>query len=504
MNYGKAIIVNSNGSMADLDTNAVWQLPDEFTEQQLIEALETLRSNIALRTRMGNTAKQIIQDRHSPSLCAIQYRDAIEHFYTRALSHPGILAHAIVDQAGDTEEAQLHQAAMNIAKNTVLRNNKRQLLVDVSELVQRDAKSGIQRVVKNLIKEWLEHPPEGFRVEPVYATPTQSYSYARCFTAKLMGFYDAWLRDTPVDYGAGDIFLGLDLQPHVVIAQRSFYQKLRFQGVQVKFVVYDLLCVLLPQCFVPDAALNFSKWLDVVSENDGALCISKAVAEDLAQWVAQNAPERSARFTIDWFHLGADIQNSLASTGVPKTAEKLLEKLSSSSSFLMVGTLEPRKGHAQVLDAFERLWQEGRDVNLVFVGKQGWLMESLVSRINRHSELGQRFFWFEDVSDEYLEQIYTACSCLIAASYGEGFGLPLIEAAQHGISIIARDIPVFREVAREHAYYFSGKAPEELAASIEEWLRLHEQGLAPSSEKMPWLTWKQSAALLMKKLFPER
>ncbi|WP_028213178.1 glycosyltransferase [Paraburkholderia mimosarum] len=496
MNYGKAVIVNANGSMADLDDGAVWKLPETFTDQQLIEALETLRSDAELRRNMGRIARQIILDHHAPDLCAEQYRDAIEHFHMAGLSHPGVLARAIARQAGAADDGQLQQVAIAMARNVMPRNGKRQLLVDISELVQRDAKSGIQRVVRSLIKEWLERPPSGFRVEPVYATTADSYNYARRFTTNLMGFKDPWLQDAPIDYGPGDVFLGLDLAPEVVPAQRAFYQKLRFQGVLVKFVVYDLLCVLLPQYFVPGAAENFGKWLDVVAESDGALCISEAVAGDLATWMAQHAPGRNSRFKIDWFHLGADLQNSVSSTGVPADAKQVLEQLRTSPSFLMVGTLEPRKGYVQVLDAFEQLWRENRNINLVLVGKQGWLVEDLVSRLKRHRALGRHLFWLEGISDEYLEKIYAACSCLIAGSYGEGFGLPLIEAAQHKISIIARDIPVFREVAGSHAYYFSAETGQDLAVEIKAWLELKGIGRAPSSEGMPFLTWAQSAQAL--------
>jgi len=493
MNYGKATIVNANGSMADLDSEAVWKLPDEFTERQLVEALETLRSDVAFRMRMGNAAKQIILDRHAPDQCARQYRDAIEQFYAMSVSHYGVLAHAIANHAGVADDEQLQQAAKAIARNVVPRNSKRQLLVDVSELVQRDAKTGIQRVVKSLLKEWLDHPPKGFRVEPVYATPTQSYYYARKFTSHLMDFEDACMRDDPIDFGQGDVFLGLDLQPQIVTAQRAFYQVLRFQGVQVKFVVYDLLCIRLPQHFGPNASETFGKWLEVVLENDGAFCISQAVSDELADWIAQHAPERRSKFEIDWFHLGADIQNSLVSTGIPGDAGHVIEKLDASPSFLMVGTLEPRKGYAQVLDAFELLWQEGLNVNLVIVGKKGWMVEDLVSRLKEHTKLGRCLFWLESISDEYLEKIYMACSCLIAGSYGEGFGLPLIEAAQHNLPIIARDIPVFREVAGDHAYYFSGGSGQDLASKIKAWLALETMEQTPSSKGMPYLTWAQSA-----------
>jgi len=162
----------------------------------------------------------------------------------------------------------------------------------------------------------------------------------------------------------------------------------------------------------------------------------------------------------------------------------------------MVGTLEPRKGHAQVLEAFEQLWMTGVNVNLVIVGKQGWLVENLVERLRAHPELNKRFFWLEGISDEYLEKVYATSTCLIAASYGEGFGLPLIEAAQYNLPIIAQDIPVFREVAGEHAYYFDTKSPDALAQEIRAWLTLYNSDQHPKSNKIPWLTWRESARQL--------
>ena len=163
----------------------------------------------------------------------------------------------------------------------------------------------------------------------------------------------------------------------------------------------------------------------------------------------------------------------------------------------MVGTIETRKGHAQVVAAFENLWAHGIDANLVIVGRQGWNVDEFINRLRHHPELGRRLFWLEGISDEYLEKIYATCTCLIAASEGEGFGLPLIEAAQHKLPIIARDIPVFREVAGNHAFYFSGKEPTDLAGTVVRWLELHESGKNPDSDGMPWLSWRQSTERLL-------
>lgn len=163
----------------------------------------------------------------------------------------------------------------------------------------------------------------------------------------------------------------------------------------------------------------------------------------------------------------------------------------------MMGTLDPSKGHAFVLDAFELLWKCDVNASLVIVGKQGWMVEALVERLRQHTELNKRLFWFDDISDEQLEAAYVSSLCLIAASYGGGSGLPLIEAAQHKLPIIARDIPVFREVAGDHAFYFNTTEPEQLAQSIKQWLDLYANKEHPMSNNMPWLTWQQSAQQLL-------
>jgi len=243
-------------------------------------------------------------------------------------------------------------------------------------------------------------------------------------------------------------------------------------------------------------------WLKTLAESGDAICISKAVADELAEWHKKNGTVHRRPFTIEWFHLGADINASMPSKGMPDEAQALLSAISASPSFLMVGTLEPRKGYAQILAAFEKLWEQDLEVNLIIVGKQGWKMKSLRDRLRHHARLGKTLFWLDGISDEYLEKIYAASTCLIAASEGEGFGLPLIEAAQHKLPIIARDIPVFREVAGNHAFYFKGQTAESIKEALISWLNLNSQGQAPSVENMEWLTWKDSMRQLMSKILP--
>lgn len=309
----------------------------------------------------------------------------------------------------------------------------KQLLVDISELAQRDARTGVQRVTRSILKALLENPPEGYVVEPVYATPLSlGYRYARAFTAGFQGMTGD-LRDDPIEHRPGDIFLGLDLQHHVIAGQKEYLLALRRDGVRVEFVVYDLLPVLMPHFFPPNTDAGHQQWLEALMGFDGAICISRAVADELAEWQRSHGPKRLRPFKIGWFHLGADMGNSVPTMGLPVDANEILDSLAKRLTFLMVGTVEPRKGHVQVFEAFEQLWRSGIDTNLVIVGKEGWLIERLVDRLRMHPELGKRLFWLEGISDEYLEKIYAASTCLIAASYGEGFGLPLIEADRKSV-----------------------------------------------------------------------
>jgi glycosyltransferase involved in cell wall biosynthesis len=363
--------------------------------------------------------------------------------------------------------------------------------------VQGDAKTGIQRVVRNVLREWLENPLEGYRIEPVYATHTEPYKYARNFLANFMGDSEEQMIDEPIDYAPGDSFFGLDFQPQIQVVQSGFYQHLRRQGVTVKFMVYDLLCVQMPHFFPPHSDKNFLKWLNVVIESDGAVCISNSVAEELTAFVNKSHRNNQKRFfKINSNHLGADLRDAQPSIDIQQDSILELEKIKNNISFLMVGTLEPRKGHLQVLDAFECLWKEDKPINLVIAGKKGWMVDDLVERLSGHSELNKRMFWLQGISDEYLERVYSESTCLIAASYGEGFGLPLIEAAQHKLPIICRDIPVFREVAGEHAYFFSARNAQDLAAAIKNWLTLNNFEKHPKSNDMAWLTWNESSKKL--------
>lgn len=395
-------------------------------------------------------------------------------------------------------DADIVRVAECIAFNTERASHK-QLLLDISELVQRDAKSGIQRVVRSLLQEFIENPPQKTDVRPIYFDDI-NYRYASAFTDAFIGNSQG-RTDEIVEFCQDDIYLALDLNAGLTCAVHNFHKQLQCRGIKLYYIVYDILLVQHPEWWPEGTSAIFDAWLRSISEvATGLVCISEAVAEEVRTWIKQNPPQRLSGPTVSSFHLGADVENSMPSKGIPDNAPTTLITLNAAPSFLMVGTVEPRKGHAQTLAAFELLWAQGINVNLVIVGKEGWLVDQLVNKLRHHNELGKHLFWLEGISDEYLEKIYTASTCLIAPSEGEGFGLPLIEAAQLSKPIIARDIPVFQEVAGEHAFYFRGLTHEELSDAITAWLALNQRNTHPKSEGMHYLSWHESALQLKEQL----
>lgn len=377
-----------------------------------------------------------------------------------------------------------------------------QILVDISHLFVEDAHTGIQRVVKSILSEILLEPPAGYRVEPVVLGEDGVFRYARSYCNKHYFPSQQLPSDEVVEFSSHDLFLGLDLAAHLVPVYLDRFLKMKALGVRQYFVIYDLLPILRQDCFDPNSVRVFRRWYEAVARiANGVLCISRAVADEFETWLHQARPQREQPLGIGVFHLGADLPRLPA---VVDGTDARLAGLEACPTFLMVGTVEPRKGHAQALSAFERLWKQGIEVNLLVVGKPGWLVDGLLQRLREHPLRGRRLFWFEHADDKLLLACYARASALLMASEGEGFGLPLIEAAHHGLPLVARDLPVFREIVGDHAHYFSGLGASDLASSIEQWLLLAAQEKVPQSGDVRWKTWRESAAGLLDVLLNAR
>lgn len=299
MSHGAATITNANGSMAFLPRDAIWMLPDDFTDAQLIEALERLRNSSFQRLELGTKAQDLIRTTHAPARCARQYADAMEAFTAKAaLGREGLIR--AIGKINPLDSAEFAEMAQGIAATLPLAAPQRQLFVDVSELVQGNSTSDAQHLAALLLQALFDAPPEGYRIEPVYAVSGRAgYKYARKFTLQFLGCPSKNLSDAWIDARPGDVFVGLDFSPPIVPLQGASLRRLRHLGVRVEFVIYGLAPSSRP---MEDLSDDHARWLLAVAQNDGALCISQAVADDVIEWLARHASAQDiARFKVRSF-----------------------------------------------------------------------------------------------------------------------------------------------------------------------------------------------------------
>jgi glycosyltransferase involved in cell wall biosynthesis len=111
---------------------------------------------------------------------------------------------------------------------------------------------------------------------------------------------------------------------------------------------------------------------------------------------------------------------------------------------LAVGSITPRKGLDVLAAALAGATVPDR-FQLVLAGPDGWRSEEVLASIRAHG-VEHRVVRTGWVTDAQLAGLYRACVAVCVPSVAEGFGLPVLEAASLGATVVASDIPVFREV----------------------------------------------------------
>lgn len=266
-------------------------------------------------------------------------------------------------------------------------------------------------------------------------------------------------------------------------------QNVKANAGQIAIILYDLIPLSHPHFFTDTIVKNFtSNFLYIVSNADLFIAISKTTEDVLKKYLldspALNTPATSH------FLLGADL-DLIKQKHQP--SELLEATFTRNKPYLCVGTLDPRKNHAFLLDAFDKIWQSNHEVHLCIVGCYGWKSEDTTKRILDHPLYGKNLTWFSDLDDSGLSYCYKNAKALIFPSVIEGFGLPLIEALYYGCPVMASDIPVFREIGEKRCSYFSIDTPDSLVAAINGFEASGKLPCVQQTDEFKWINWEESA-----------
>lgn len=302
-------------------------------------------------------------------------------------------------------------------------------------------------------------------------------------------------RAIPLQVIKGDQLVLLDSSWH-----EDFFplaEKLKSEGVGIVSVIYDLIPLTHPQFCHEGLVKVFDQWFDWIAKTaDGFMSISRTISEQVdAEIERRLGPDEAKQRWHGFFHLGSELDLVNSGADLDDGLSKMF--LDPAPVYLMVSTIEPRKNHVYLLDAFEQLWEQGSNVRLCLIGKIGWKCETLVKRIKSHPELGRRLFMFNKLNDTGLEYAYANAKALVFPSYVEGFGLPLVEAMQRGLPAMASDIPVFREIGGDFMAYFDLASTASLVSLVQ---KFESTGVFPAIrpvEEWHWIGWQAASQQLI-------
>ncbi|MBW2444721.1 MAG: glycosyltransferase family 4 protein [Deltaproteobacteria bacterium] len=268
----------------------------------------------------------------------------------------------------------------------------------------------------------------------------------------------------------GDILILLEGGRRVRHLRRAI-RSWRQQGARAGLFVHDLLVLSHPDWFPEGTEAGYEEWLRWAGENLDFYLANSETTRGAARhfWGRptegiDGSPRRGGASV----HLGCDFDRDVGEGRQRPERLRWLDALDTEGHplFLAVGTLEPRKNHHRILDAFDAVWSRGDRPALLLAGREGWLAEGLLDRIARHPENERLLFHRSDLDDAELAHGYTRAAALICASSGEGFDIPLVEGLAHGLPVLVSDIPIHREVGREFCRYFDVDDSDTLAELI--------------------------------------
>jgi alpha-1,2-rhamnosyltransferase len=305
-------------------------------------------------------------------------------------------------------------------------------------------------------------------------------------------------RCEPLQHQPGDQLVLLDSSWHADFFPLA--EQLKREGVGIVSVIYDLIPLTHPQFCDAGLVKVFNDWFDWIARTaDGYVAISTTIRDQVYQeMIRRVGAEQVQQRWFDYFHLGCELDLSDHASVVEPRLMRLFQ--GKDPVFLMVSTIEPRKNHGYLLDAFERSWAAGSKARLCIAGRIGWKCDALIERIGKHPELNKRLFMFNTLTDKSLEHAYSNSTALVFPSYVEGFGLPLVEAMQRGLPAMGSDIPVFREIGGEFMAYFDLADPQSLADLVERMERSGEFPAARDVSQWRWLGWREASGQFIERI----
>lgn len=268
----------------------------------------------------------------------------------------------------------------------------------------------------------------------------------------------------------------------------------RLSPIPTVMSIMDLSYVHFPELFAKRDLFQLKNWTEYSAKRAAKiLTISNASKDDILK-----VYKRSSQDVIVT-HLG--IKDGVGSKVVDSgmNMEELERKFGITGKYILfVGTLQPRKNIARLIEAFasvKHAVSDVKDLQLVVVGKKGWLYEDILAAPEKYG-VADTVKFLDFVTDEDLPSLYKHAEVFVLPSLYEGFGLPVLEAMKHGCPVITSNISSLPEAGGDAAVYVNPEDTKDIAQKIGEVLRdknLRERMVKKGYEHIKKFSWEKTA-----------
>ena len=229
---------------------------------------------------------------------------------------------------------------------------------------------------------------------------------------------------------------------HKGVESLPYVKTLQAMGVKPVYFVHDLIPLTFPEYCRPDEEAKHAARMCNMLAGASALVVN---SDDTKRALLAFAGNHGLPCP--------PVQTAWLASCVEEVAQfdKGQTDFSQQPYFIMLGTIEARKNHLLVLHVWRSLVEELGVQNvprLVIVGQRGWECEQVIDLLDRSQKLKSVVTELNTVADGQLSHLLAGACALLFPSFAEGFGMPLVEALELGVPVIASDIPVFREIGQ--------------------------------------------------------
>lgn len=318
--------------------------------------------------------------------------------------------------------------------------------IDLSEFLAVQMKTGIQRITGEICR-YL--PPEA--AIPVRLDKDRFVALPPALISAIGRYFRdegesglSEIRRLAVETGPAVRVSPNDtvLVPEIFGEQRAaFYSGMHEQELRrCRFIVYDLLPLTHPEYFPPEIPLVLAGYFHVVRRANCCGFISEYTRDTYYRRLKRSDITGGVVLPLGCDSLGA-------------RADRII--LNRPLTFTVLGTVEPRKNHELILEAFEPLLKQIEGLNLSFIGKMGWVSAEFAYKVQSlacDKNSGFRFFPAPD--DGTIRRCVEQSRATIYVSAGEGYGLPPVESLWLGTPVIAsRVVPSLNRLGSGGIHY---------------------------------------------------